>query len=84
MNFILQISNGDENLLKILKSVISLHPQAKLRVKKEQKRTINGFTPEFEREILNELQETEESYKKGEIKALSVKDFRKALQNGEI
>lgn len=84
MNFILQVSNADENLLKALRSVVNLHPQAKLRVKKEQKRTINGFTPEFEREILNELQETEEAYKKGEIKALSVKDFRKALQNGEI
>lgn len=35
MNLILQISNADENLLKVLKGVINLHPQAKIKVKKE-------------------------------------------------
>lgn len=35
MNLTLQISNADENLLKALKSVINLHPQAKLKVKRK-------------------------------------------------
>lgn len=40
MNFILQVSNADENLLKTLKSVVNLHPQAKLRVKKGEDITL--------------------------------------------
>lgn len=47
MNFILQISNGDENLLKILKSVISLHPQAELRVKKGESITLKKFSQSY-------------------------------------
>ena len=31
----IQILNADENLLKVLKGVINLHPQAKIKVKKQ-------------------------------------------------
>lgn len=35
MQITLKITNADENLLKALKSVINLYPQARLKVKKE-------------------------------------------------
>lgn len=44
---------------------------------KKQERTINGFTQEFETKLLKELKQTEQAYKKGKIKAQSVKDFKK-------
>ncbi|TLD97397.1 hypothetical protein LS71_001200 [Helicobacter jaachi] len=84
----LEITNADENLLKALKGVVRLYPQSKLKVKRQnskgQKLTVNGFTEEFEMELLRELEETRRDYAAGKIKAYSADEFRKAVDNGEI
>ncbi|MCH5322601.1 MAG: hypothetical protein J1E31_03350 [Helicobacter sp.] len=79
MNFILQISNADENLLKALKGVINLYPQAKLRVKRGEDITLNGYTKGFEKEILKDLKEIKKQRKNGTLKTYdSVEEAFKA------
>ncbi|RDU62111.1 hypothetical protein CQA53_09515 [Helicobacter didelphidarum] len=79
MQVTLQISNADEKLIKALKSVISIHPQAKLKIEQE-KLTENGYTPEFEAEILKEMKEHKKAIKKGIIKTYhSFEDYKKAM-----
>lgn len=56
MQICLTIDNADDKLLKALKSVIKLYPNAKLKTQKKQKLTINGYTPEFEASILKEAE----------------------------
>lgn len=41
MQITLQIANADDNLLKAIKSVINLHPHAKLKIKKSQEKPSN-------------------------------------------
>lgn len=64
MNLTLQISNADENLLKALKSVINLYPQAKLKVKKEEEL----YTKEFIQSLKECEKEFEEQRKNGTLK----------------
>lgn len=79
MNFILQISNADENLIKALKGVINLYPQAKLRVKRGEDITLNGYTKGFEKEILKDLKEIKKQRKNGTLKTYnSVEEAFKA------
>ena len=54
MEITLKIQNVDENLIKAIRSVINLHPQATLKVKKRKKLTLNGYTKEFEAKILQD------------------------------
>lgn len=68
MQIILHITNADDNLLKALKGVINLYPQAKVKVKKEQDITANGYTQEFEEEILNDIKDIEKQRKLGTLK----------------
>lgn len=68
MQVTLHITNADENLLKALKSVVSLYPQAKLKIAKEQDITANGYTQDFEQEILQDLQDIAKQRKKGTLK----------------
>lgn len=51
MNLTLQISNADENLLKVSKGVINLHPKAKIKVKKEYE--YDESTEEIEEALKN-------------------------------
>ncbi|RDU65783.1 hypothetical protein CQA53_05680 [Helicobacter didelphidarum] len=67
MQVTLKISNADEKLIKALKGVINLYPQAKLKVEKEEL-TENGYTPEFEAEVLEGIKEVEEQRKNGTLK----------------
>lgn len=84
MKATLHITNADENLLKAIKSVVNLYPQSKLRIKKNEEITQNGYTKAFESNLLKELKQTKMDYANGKIKAYSVKAFRKALANGDI
>lgn len=68
MQLTLHITNADENLLKALKSVVHLHPQATLKVKKKEDITANGYTEEFEKEIVQDLRAIEEQRKNGTLK----------------
>ncbi len=68
MQIILHITNADDNLLKALKGVINLYPQAKVKVKKEQDITANGYTQEFEEEIFNDIKDIEKQRKLGTLK----------------
>ncbi|WP_110558963.1 hypothetical protein [Helicobacter cinaedi] len=68
MQIILHITNADDNLLKALKGVINLYPQAKVKVKKERDITANGYTQEFEEEILNDIKDIEKQRKLGTLK----------------
>lgn len=67
MTLTLQIKNADENLLKALKGVINLHPEAKLSVKKEDI-TANGYASSFEKEIINDLKEIDGLRRDGRLK----------------
>ena len=79
MQLTLQISNADENLLKALKGVVNLYPQAKLKVKKEQDATSDNYTKEFEEEILQDLQEINRQRK---AKTLKIYDsVKEAFKN---
>lgn len=68
MQVTLRIKNANENLLKDLKNIVSLYPQATLQVTKEQDITDNGYTHEFEQEILQDLQNINNQRKKGILK----------------
>lgn len=68
MQITLQITNADENLLKALKGVINLYPHAKVKVKKKQDITINGYTKKFEAEVLQNLCEIEKEREAGTLK----------------
>ena len=68
MQITLQIANADDNLLKAIKSVINLHPHAKLKVTKSQDITANGYSKEFEAEILQDLEFIELQRKAGTLK----------------
>lgn len=57
MEVTLRITNADDNLIKAVKSVVNLYPQSELKIKKEKKLTINGYTREFEIEIIQEAKE---------------------------
>lgn len=79
MQVTLHISNADENLLKALKGVVNLYPQAKLKIKKEQDATSNNYTKEFEGEILQDLQEIDRQRR---AKTLKVYDsVKEAFKN---
>ena len=71
MNLVLELKNGDEKLLKALKSIVNLHPKAKLKIKKKENLTINGYTKEFEESVLEALREVEEEREKGTLKTYS-------------
>lgn len=66
MNITLEINNADEGLLRRLKEVINLYPQARLEVK-----TINGFNIDFEKEILQDLENIATQKKLGNLKTYS-------------
>ena len=87
MNLVLELKNGDEKLLKVLKNIVSLYHNAKLRVKKKEEKknlTINGYTKEFEESVVEELRELKKDYARGKVQACSVSEFRRAIDNGEI
>ena len=84
MNLVLELKNGDEKLLKALKSIVNLHPNAKLKIKKKENLTINGYTEEFEKSILEAMREVKKDYAEGKVQAYSVSEFRRAIDNGEI
>ena len=80
MNLVLELKNGDEKLLKALKSIVNLHPNAKLKIKKKENLTINGYTKEFEESVLEALREVEEERRKGTLKTYkNINDLREAL-----
>ena len=80
MNLVLELKNGDEKLLKALKSIVNLHPNAKLKIKKKENLTINGYTKEFEESVLEALREVEEEREKGTLKTYkNINDLRRAL-----
>ena len=68
MEVTLKIINADDNLIKAVRSVVNLYPQAKLKVKKEKDLTINGYTKEFEAEIIREMEEIDKLRQQGKLK----------------
>lgn len=76
MQATLQISNADENLIKAIRGVVNLYPQAKLKVKKEDE----NYTKEFINSLEECEREFEEQRKNGTLKTYdNINDLRKAL-----
>ena len=69
-----KIINADDNLIKAVRSVVNLYPQAKLKVKKEKDLTINGYTKEFEAEIIREMEEIDKLRQQGKLKTYASVD----------
>lgn len=87
MTYTLTITNASEDFIKGIKAMAKAANASVKAVKSTdsaRKRTPNGYTAEFEAELLKELKETKRAYEKGDIKAMSVKEFRKAVDNGAI
>lgn len=70
-------ANQSINQLKIIndfknntlaKAIRAMAKPFKAKVKTKRELTINGFTPEFEKQLLKEIKETEEAYARGEMK----------------
>lgn len=61
MQISLVIENADEKLLKALKGVIALYPNAKLKSQKKQILTENGYSKEFEEKLLKEAKDMQEN-----------------------
>lgn len=81
MQISLVIENADEKLLKALKGVIVLYPNAKLKSQKKQILTENGYSKEFEEKLLKEAKDMQENpylYKNYE----SVKKMFENILNG--
>ena len=57
------IENVNDDLAKAIRAMAK---PLKAKVKTKRKLTINGFTPEFEKQLLQEVKETQEAYAKGE------------------
>ena len=60
----LTIQNADNNLLNALKSVIRLHPQARVSVKKTQER-------DFSDKTVQEMKEQAKLYNEGKVKLIT-------------
>ena len=60
----LTIQNADNNLLNALKSVIRLHPQARVSVKKTQERDLSDKT-------VQEMKEQAKLYNEGKVKLIT-------------
>ena len=79
MNLVLELKNGDEKLLKVLKSIVNLHPKAKLRVKKKEEKEEGIYTKEFIQSLEEMEREFEEDLKNGTLKTYnSVEEAFKA------
>ena len=52
----------------LAKAIRAMAKPFKEKVKTKRELTINGFTPEFEKQLLKEIKETEEAYARGEMK----------------
>lgn len=66
-SYTLELKNGNELLIDIFKSIAEkFKAELKIKTKKPQL-TINGFTKEFEEEILAELKETKKLAKENKI-----------------
>ena len=80
MNLVLELKNGDEKLLKVLKSIVNLHPKAKLRVKKKEEKEEDIYTKEFIQSLEEMEREFEEDLKNGTLKTYkNINDLREAL-----
>ena len=80
MNLVLELKNGDEKLLKVLKSIVNLHPKAKLRVKKKKEKEEDIYTKEFIQSLEEMEREFEEDLKNGTLKTYkNINDLRRAL-----
>ena len=79
MNLVLELKNGDEKLLKVLKSIVNLHPKAKLRVKKKEEKEEGIYTKEFIKSLKQMEKEFKKDLRKGTLKTYnSVEEAFKA------
>ena len=80
MNLVLELKNVDEKLLKVLKNIVSLYPNAKLRVKKKEEKEEDIYTKEFIQSLEEMEREFEEDLKNGTLKTYkNINDLREAL-----
>nr|MBP3725206.1 hypothetical protein [Campylobacter sp.] len=83
MQITLQIQNGNQNIFNALKAFLKTHSELDFDIRKDTKKTPNGFTKKFENEILKESNEAIKAYKNGKIKAYSsAKEMHKDILNG--
>ena len=75
MQIALNIKNANPAIFKALSAFLKTQPSLDYEL---TKKTINGYSPKFEAEILKDLDGVEPQTFK------SVKDFRRAVDNGEI
>lgn len=69
-SFTLSVENADEYFVEVVKALLKMRPNMKITLKEERENhlTINGYTKEFEREIIEDLQEIEKERKNGTLK----------------
>ena len=73
------IENVNDDLAKAIRAMAK---PFKAKVKTKRKLTINGFTPEFEKQLLQEVKETQEAYAKGEMKTYdSIEEMHRDILN---
>ncbi len=74
MNATIELTNIDDAFLRALRGLFEIRPDVGFEIKKDVKSS-------YEDEILKELKETKEAYKKGEIKAYySAKELMEDLR----
>lgn len=70
------------NVVNAIKSMLKAMPKKTYSIKETPKLTENGYTEEFENEILKIIAEHEKEKKKGKIKSFNnINDLNRALEN---
>ncbi|MDY3776082.1 MAG: hypothetical protein SOZ73_02510 [Campylobacter sp.] len=70
------------NFVNAIKSMLKAMPKNTYSIKETPKLTENGYTEEFENEILKIIAEHEKEKKKGKIKSFkNINDLNRALEN---
>ena len=70
------------NFVNAIKSMLKAMPKNTYSIKETPKLTENGYTEEFENEILKIIAKHEKEKKKGKIKSFNnINDLNRALEN---
>ena len=78
----LVIENVNDDLAKAIRAMAKPFKAKVKKIKNREELTVNGFTPEFEKKLLQEVEETEKAYARGEIKSYkSVEEMHRDILN---
>ena len=83
MQIAVQIENGNQSIFNAIKALLKTHPELNFKIQKDTSKTINGYTKEFESEILKESNEMMKAYKNGKVKRYpNAKAMHEDILNG--